>query len=158
MWILFACKKDNNNNPVYTPNPAAELFSASVNGTFSQADSSEGWLNIDSSLGIPIRTFLIAGNFQNHIIVCGFGDISTSEVLTVQSYDSLAAGAGIQFYSSTDTVNDFDAIEARFALTMVDTANKKVSGNFSGILVGDVTGDTVSISDGTFTNIIYQVQ
>lgn len=158
--MMFGCKKNDDNtlSSALTPTPTSTWsFTANVDGVLSTADSARGYLHIDTSLGIPLRVFILKGHCPGKYIIPAFGDIINSTTLTTLNYNNVAAGAQLQYHPLNDTVNDFQFTEASFNITSVDTSNKKISGNFSGIVVGNVTGDTVVITNGTFTNIIYQV-
>ena len=160
--MTYGCQKEADKNlfPSLTA-PAAKTtawsFSADVNGVLSNADSATAYLVIDSSLSFPLRVLVLDGYCQGKNIVPGFGDTINSATPTTLNYNNIAAGAMSQYYSSNDTINEFTEIAASFKITAVDAVNNKISGEFSGTLVGSVTGDTVVISNGTFTNIHYVV-
>ena len=61
----------------------------------------------------------------------------------------------MSFGDMNDTINEFDVISARIEITSSDSVLRKVSGNFSGV-VGDVSCDTMVITNGVFTNVAYQ--
>lgn len=163
VFTWYGCeKKDDDNNlpsPNSAPNPTpAWSFSGAVDGNVLNADSAKAYLHIDSSLGTPIRVLIVMGYCSNNrSIVPGFGDFINSTSLTTLNYDSLGAGAYLDYIDLNNAVDDFFATEAKFKITSVDNVNKKISGSFNGVVVGDVSGDTVVVTNGIFTNILYEV-
>src|SRR4029078_5580120 len=140
--FVFSCKKEDDDSSSGTA-PATQnsssSFSAYVDGILTTADSATGYIRINSSLGIPIRIFMIMGYCPGKEIIPDFGDTVNSTTLTTLSFDSAEAGAGIDYFPLNDTINEFNYTAATFKITSVDTVNKKVSGEFSGTVVGDVS-------------------
>ncbi len=157
--FLIGCNKSEDNLPstttVYNPSWS---FSAKVNGVLIYADSARGYIYIDTTHSFPVRAFIIDAYGDGKSIVPGFGDGINSTTLTTLNYTTSAFGIGAQFqyYPLNDSINTFDFLEASFRISVVDTVQKKISGDFSGILIGDVSGDTIKITEGNFRNIIYQ--
>jgi hypothetical protein len=160
LFVLYGCKKSDDNARGAPDGPAptssASSFSAKVNNILYTADSARGYVYIDTSLVIPIRSFILMGYCGSKIIVPGFGDLTDSTLIPVLNYDSIQAGAYIDYINMNDTLNEFEIVSAKFKITSSDAVLRKISGSFSGVMVGDVTGDTVVITNGVFTNIIYQ--
>ena len=69
----------------------------------------------------------------------------------------MTAGAFINYDLLSNSTNNYLPIAASFKITTLDTAAKKISGEFSGTVVEAIAGDTIVISNGTFTNLIYKV-
>jgi len=160
--LFYGCEKDESpSGPVAPATPAATTsFSAKVNGNTVQADTIIASLHVDTSLGIPLRTFILFAVCDTHIIAPGFFDLINSTVVNFLSYDSVNASGGVsilQYRSMNDTINDYMQLNSHLDISAADTINRKISGHFSGTLVGDVSGDTIIITDGVFSNIHYEV-
>jgi len=158
--FFYACEKDESSSgPAAPATPAATAsFSAKVNGNTVYADTVVAQLNIDTSLGIPFRVLVIAALCDTQTILPGFIDTINSTVPAVGDYSNSPLGFGsLGYYHGSDTINEYFSSTAQFTITTVDAANQKVSGTFSGIVVGDVSGDTIIITDGVFSNIHYEV-
>jgi len=159
--IFSGCEKDDDASPSSGGTPAASWsFSAKVNGNLVHADSLLAGLHIDTSLGIPLRSFAISALCDTQDIGCGFADTVNSTTPAVGNYNSAVSSASLSYIHMSDTINEyfsFGSPLAQFAITYVDAVNQKVSGYFSGIVVGDVTGDTIVITNGVFSNVHYDV-
>lgn len=160
--IFSGCEKDDDISGGGTPQtPSATWsFSAKVNGNLVHADSLTAAVHVDTSLGIPMRAFAISAVCDTQLIACGFSDTINSTTPTIGNYNSVVSFGILQYIPMSDTINDYFSFGpplAQFTITSVDAVNQKVSGNFSGTVVGDVTGDTIFITNGVFNNIHYEV-
>lgn len=159
LFIIISCKKNDDepsSGSTQSTHHTSSSFTAYVNGVLTTADSAEGYLVIDTPFTIPWRGLLVAGYCPGKTIIPEFTDTINSYNLTTLNYD-MNAGAGMDYYQANDTFNEYYYTDAAFEITSVDTVNKKVSGNFSGTVVGDVTGDTIEITNGSFTDVKYEI-
>jgi hypothetical protein len=159
--LIAACKKEGDSNGDEMPltQQSSGLLSATVDGVTVYADSAKAFYLIDT-IGFPWpqRVFLIKGNCQNKIIWPGFVDTINSFIIPVLSYGTTGAieTASLDYFNGIDSIDDFFPSSAYFDITSVDTANKKVSGHFNGVIVGNGINDTVVITNGVFNNIKYE--
>jgi hypothetical protein len=159
--IIFfsACNKNDDGeiSPLPGYSNSGWTFTSTVNGIVLNADSARGYLHIDTSLGIPIRAILISGLSGHKNIVPGFGDLINTTTPPIVNYDSIGTGAQLQYYDFDDSINEYHPISSSISITAVDSLNRKFSGTFSGVVVGNVTGDTIVVTNGSFMNIEYVV-
>jgi hypothetical protein len=159
--VFYSCKKDYDSGPVPAAPSSAWSFSCKVNGNLVQADSAQGYLQIDTSSGIPIRGFIIMAYCDTHSIVCGFEDTLNSTWLDIASYyssDSTDIKSVINYGSPHDPLIAFPPPGiSDFSFSAIDNINQKVSGHFSGVVITNFLGDTISITSGVFNNIHYDI-
>lgn len=168
-WYLFAfifcigCQKNDDNSfgAASTSASSPASFSAKIDGMVMTADSVKGYLFIDSvNWNITLRSFAISGYFQDMVLYPGFTDTLNTSLVQAINYNTAGwlTEVSLDYGLVSDTVNEYNSISAAFNITASDPVLKKVSGTFSGQVVGDVTGDTVNVTDGVFTNVTYEVQ
>ncbi len=158
--FLFSCKKSVDNSPSSssaTPTSSAS-FSAKINGILMNAQSASGLLQIDTSSGIPRRSFIIFGAYQNFGIYPGFVDLINCTSLVPSNYTDQSSGAVMLYYMPSDTLHQIMPTFSSFKINSVDTVIKKMSGTFSGTMVNSGTGDSVVITNGVFSNVPYLIQ
>jgi hypothetical protein len=161
--IFSGCKKDDDAPAGGIPQmpSTAWSFSAKVNGNVVQADSMFTMLHIDTSLGIPHRGFIIMAYCDTHSIVTGFVDTLNSTWLNIASYnspDSTGIESHLNYGSPHDPLIAFPPPGVSdFSFSTIDNINQKVSGHFSGVIITNFLGDTISITNGVFNNIHYEV-
>jgi hypothetical protein len=154
---LISCNKADDTDSTMQPSVTQPQshFQATVNGTVMHADSARGYMFVDTTaFPFPWRGFDVVGWKQGIIkVVAGYGDTINSWNPSIVNLDSLQAGAAIGYNDFSN--NDYEPLAGEFEITSVDTVNHLVSGTFSGINVGDISHDTIVITNGSFTNIIY---
>lgn len=152
-----ACEKDNNNSSSGTPPPASPTsssFTLTVNGNNIMTDSVHAALHIDTIMDtIPHRIFAIAAYWGGgtHEVQAGYSDTIVSLILPVGSYYSQPL-----FYFDFTGATIYSSQSAQFALTSVTASAQKASGTFSGITIGDITPDTVTVN-AVFSNLHYDI-
>ncbi len=71
------------------------------------------------------------------------------------SLNSVQFGAIYKESASTSTDDAYVAISGEVVLTNVNTSSKEISGTFSFVLKKSLTGSSISVTEGAFTNLKY---
>lgn len=170
--VLFSCRRENLSGPSTLADSTA-LFSASINGTTWQTDSVSGFLSCE--YGGKVRIMTITGYTSGRVISISLRDTTTTgsndSTLAIQTYPVGAPGNASAFAYANNPVavgrnvvwqQQGTARSGEATVTASDGVNKRISGSFqfsAKLLVVDSVGslraDTVSITNGVFSNIPY---
>lgn len=74
------------------------------------------------------------------------------------SLNSVQFGAVYKESVSTSTDDAYAATSGEVVLTNIDTSSKEISGTFSFVLRKSLTENSISVTEGTFTNLKYTEQ
>ena len=136
--VLFSCSKDDDSI-------LATKMSAKIDNT--------EWSTITRVTVLTNKGFVITGTSLNETLsITILGSTAGTYELSLTS---------IQFEAiykeslSTTTEDAYVATSGEVVLTSVNTSTKEISGTFNFILKKSLTGDSVTVTEGTFTNLKY---
>ena len=140
----FACKKDSKIADIV--NPTASM-KCKINGS--------SWSALTRVTTKQGNTFLINGTVGSdalNITILGI-TTGTYNLTTYMPVQTQFSGNYTNSTSATDSL--YTAYEGTCTLSSVDTSAKKISGTFS-FKAKNLLLNTKNITEGTFTNLIYQ--
>jgi hypothetical protein len=140
---LYSCKDSNNDG---IPDLLADKMSASINGV--------QWTSITR----------VAQNFSTYVVIVGTDLSGKTITITVNAtaegtYQLSLTPPATQcgaVYKTTPTASTTDAYissSGNVVLTKFDKTNKLISGTFDFVLRHDLSGNTVTIANGKFTDL-----
>lgn len=134
-----------------------ERISTSISATIHGASvAGNPAVSIEGAFETPTGNFLIIVSASTQDI---FKPISVGEYV-VEGVD-IPMNYGIIYYSPEGSSNSFVSFHVggdevgKIVLTQVDTGNKLISGRFECVVAHETTGETITIREGSFTQIPY---
>lgn len=140
--VLISCTKDESGNIVLPS------MNALIDG--------EQWNTLSRATVLENDKFIITGASiaGKTLVITIFG---TSEGLYELNLPlSNNAGAVYKESASTTTEDAYVSVAGEVNLTSVDTSKKRISGTFNFIVTRNVI-NTINITEGTFSNLLYNV-
>ncbi len=115
------------------------------------------WSSITRVTVLTDKGFVITGTSLNgkslSITILG-----STEGTYELSLNSVQFGAVYKESVSSSTEDAYAAISGEVVVTNVDTSSKEISGTFSFVLKKSLAGESISVTEGTFTNLKYTEQ
>lgn len=135
-----------------------EKISTSVNAIVRSASvAGNPAVSIEATFETPTENFVILLSASTHDVfkpidvgeyVVEGEDIPMNYGIIYYSPEGVVANSFVSFYVGGDIVG-------KIVLTQVDTANKLISGTFECTVARPGTGETITIREGSFTQIAY---
>jgi Family of unknown function (DUF6252) len=151
--VLFGGCPASTTDPEVTPTPAASQLKCKIAGV--QFTSNAASASIQAGRLVIVASE--AGSTKNIILQ------ADESVAQVKTYDFLGGGINVGIYNpgggaaafASNAAGTSGSNNGNFKVTSVDATAKTMSGTFLFTAVGGVSGNTVAVTEGTFTNIPY---
>ena len=137
--VLFSCSKDDDS-----------ILTMKMSATIDNAE----WSTITRVTVLTDKGFVITGTSLNgksiSITILGSTEGTYELSLTSMQFEAVYKES-----VSTTTEDAYLATSGKVVLTNVNTSSKEISGTFNFILKKSLTGSSVMVTEGTFTNLKY---
>ena len=156
MLAICGCSKDDDDDKA-GGNPAGsqKAFSLLRDGVLFETDSVYAFFHIDNDM--HLRFVDISGYIGEEYFAVSLLDTNLTEYIDFVNTPSGWGGAILSYenYPADIYYSDDDA---ELTYTAQDTVLNKISGVFSGMLIDQLTQDSFPVTNGRFTDIIYEFE
>lgn len=170
---LGACKKKDDTTPSSSTTSGTTtktgILSCKVDGKAWESDERSKQIKFADSMYNSIGAAINGDTFSLMAFKSVSGDTSAILMNALLSsnrtgtYNMSTTDYNIYYFSSIDPLAIFAVFfgytaQSSLTISKFDTSNKKVSGTFNTTMTSSSGGPTITVTDGTFTDVIFDIQ